>query len=104
MRKYSWSVSAPKNVLIRYMEWICRLDTSRVQVYSDAAIPLWDSELRPNSVLFLPILILPYQQQDRLEEVLETGDKVVRFAGARVLHTGFAKNRSGPSEWTAAIE
>ena len=68
-----------ENVFTRYMELICRLDTSRVQVYSDAAIPLWGSELRPNSVLFLPILILPYQQQDRLEEVLETGDKVARF-------------------------
>ena len=50
-----------ENVLTRYMEWICRLDTSLVQVYFDAAIPLWSSELRPIPVLCLTIPIVTGQ-------------------------------------------
>jgi hypothetical protein len=51
----------PENVLTRDMEWICRLDTSPVQVCPDAAISLWDHELRPTPVSCSTILIPLYE-------------------------------------------
>jgi hypothetical protein len=91
-----------ENMLTRDKEWICgstQVEHRYVLVKSSLGTR---TSVAP--VLCLTILILIYEQPDRLEEEFEIGETAAKLGQCKALHAGFVKNRSGPSERTAAID
>jgi hypothetical protein len=91
-----------ENTLTRDEEWI-RGSTQVEHRY----VPVKSSLGTRTSVcpcFCLTILILIYARQDRLEEAFEIGETAANLGQCKGAAPGFVKNRSGPSERTAAID